>query len=296
MTPLKESRAKTFQHLLLVCLGSIIAALGYSLFQVPHGIAAGGITGLVIILAPYLPVPVGVAVWLLNLPMLALGFRFLGRWMFVARTLLAVSAFSVSSDLLLAWLPHYRESWPVTDNILLSAIYAGVLGGVGLGLVFRAGSSLGGTGVLGRILQARMGVPLSSIYLYTDGGIIALAGFFLGWEAALVAMLTLFLSGVASDHVLEGPSTVRTAIIVTAHPKTMTQGLIESLGRGATYWKVVGGYSGEDRGMVLCTVHRPQVNLLKHVVLSLDSEAFLTIGVSHQAFGGGFRHKPGQGS
>lgn len=227
-------------------------------------------------------------VWLMNIPMLWLGFRYLGRWVFLGKTLLAVTIFSFSSDFFLHWLPHQVERWPLTDNVLLAAIYAGVVGGVGLGLVFRTGSSLGGTGVLGRILQARWGVPLSSIYLYTDGAIIALAGIALGWEAALYALLTLFLNGLASDHVLEGPSTVRTAFIVTEHPKDVTRTLIESLGRGATYWEVVGGYSGAGRSVVLCTVHRPQVALLKDLVHEVDREAFLTIGVSHQAYGGGF--------
>jgi uncharacterized membrane-anchored protein YitT (DUF2179 family) len=266
----------------------LIAAAGYAAFQVPHSIAAGGVTGLALILAPHLPLSVGAAIWLMNLPMLWLGFRYLGRWTFLFRTMVAVTVFSVTSDALLAWLPGHLERWPLTDNVLLSAIYAGVVGGVGLGIVFRAGSSLGGTGVAGRILQERLGVPLSTIYLYTDGAIIALAGLALGWESALLALTTLFINGLASDHVLEGPSTVRTAFIVTEHPKTMTAQLSEALGRGATYWDVVGGYSGHGRAVVLCTVHRPQVNLLKAVVRTVDEKAFLTIGVSHQAYGGGF--------
>lgn len=155
-----ETITRAIQQLLLVCLGSAIAALGYAAFQVPHSIAAGGVTGFAIILAPYLPISVGSAIWLMNLPMLWLGYRYLGRWTFLFRTVVAVTVFSATSDALLAWLPDHLQRWPLTDNLLLSAIYAGVVGGLGLGIVFRAGSSLGGTGVLGRILQERMGVPL----------------------------------------------------------------------------------------------------------------------------------------
>jgi uncharacterized membrane-anchored protein YitT (DUF2179 family) len=273
---------------LQVVAGSLLAALGYAAFQVPHGIAAGGVTGLAIILKGYLPFSVGIAVWLMNVPMLALGFHYLGRWTFLWRTVLAVTVFSLSSDAFLRWLPSHVEQWPLTHNVLLSAIYAGVIGGLGLGLVFRAGSSLGGTGVVGRILQARWGVPLSSIYLCTDGGIIALAGLVLGWESALVALVTLFINGLASDHALEGPSTVRTAFIVTQSPQRLATALIAALGRGATYWDVVGGYSGSRRAVVLCTVHRPQIQQLKEIVRQVDPEAFLTIGISHQAYGGGF--------
>ena len=283
-----QGYSQEFRQILLVILGSSLSALGYASFQVPFGIAAGGVTGLAILVEDVIPLSVGATIWLLNIPMLYLGFRHLGRWRFLMRTVIAVTVFSLCSDLVLRWLPLFADQWPLTDNVLLAAIYGGVVGGVGLGMVFRGGSSLGGTGVIGRILQARLGVPLSTIYLYTDGGIVALAGVLQGWESALFALLTLFLHGVASDYVLEGPSTVRTAMIVTDHPQTVTTSLIHQLGRGAAFWDIEGGYSGHGRALVMCTVHRPQVHQLKQVVNAIDPDAFLTIGVSHQAYGVGF--------
>jgi len=227
-------------------------------------------------------------VWVMNIPIMLIGFHYLGRWKFLGKSVYGVTVFSFASDFLLAKLPSVLETFPVTQDVLLSSIYAGVVGGIGLGMVFAAGGSLGGTGVIGRILQNRWGIPLSSIYLYTDGGVILLAGLLLGWEAGLFALLTLFLNGLASDHLLEGPSAVRTATIVTCDPEAVSQALREKLGRGATFWTVTGSYSKQDRGMVLCTVSRPQVNELKHIVGEVDPVAFLTIGVSHQAYGGSF--------
>ncbi len=284
----KTPLAQTLRLYLVITIGTIISALGYAMFQVPHGIAAGGLSGIAILVHHFTGWPVGVMIWLMNVPIMVLGFHHLGRWRFLAKTVYGVTVFSVTSDLLLAKMPQMMTSFPVTQDVLLSAIYAGVVGGVGLGMVFGAGGSLGGTGVIGRILQNRWGVPLSSIYLYTDGGIILLAGLLLGWEAGLFALLTLFLHGVASDHTLEGPSTVRTATIITSMPEAISAALAEHLGRGATFWTVTGGYSKQSRGMVLCTVGRPQVNELKRVVGETDREAFLTIGVSHQAYGGNF--------
>ncbi|MCA9776108.1 MAG: YitT family protein, partial [Candidatus Eremiobacteraeota bacterium] len=248
----------------------------------------GGVSVIAILINHFTGWPVGAMVWLMNVPILVLGFHHLGRWRFLGKTVYGVTVFSVASDLMLARMPHVMESFPVTQDVLLSAIYAGVIGGVGLGMVFGAGGSLGGTGVIGRILQNKWGVPLSSIYLYTDGGIIILAGILLGWEAGLFAMLTLFLNGVASDHVLEGPSAVRTATIITNEPEKVSAALSEQLGRGATFWTVTGSYTKQPRGMVLCTIGRPQVNELKRVVGEVDPVAFLTIGVSHQAYGGNF--------
>ena len=285
----KKSLFRTFRLYLVITIGSIVAALGYALFQVPHGIAAGGVSGVAILVNHFTDWPVGVMVWLMNVPVLVLGFHHLGRWRFLSKTVYGVTVFSVASDIMLVRMPHMMKSFPVTQDVLLSAIYAGVIGGVGLGMVFGAGGSLGGTGVIGRILQNRWGVPLSSIYLYTDGGIIVLAGILLGWEAGLFAVLTLFLHGVASDHVLEGPSAVRTATIITDLPEEVSAALSERLGRGATFWTVTGSYSKQPRGMVLCTIGRPQVNELKRVVGETDPVAFLTIGVSHQAYGGNFQ-------
>jgi len=285
----KKSIFRTFRLYLVITIGSIIAALGYALFQVPHGIAAGGVSGIAILVNRFTGWQVGAMVWLMNVPILVLGFHHLGRWRFLGKTVYGVTVFSIASDLMLARMPHVMESFPVTEDVLLSAIYAGVIGGVGLGMVFGAGGSLGGTGVIGRILQNKWGVPLSSIYLYTDGGIIILAGILLGWEAGLFAMLTLFLNGVASDHVLEGPSAVRTATIITNEPERVSAALSDRLGRGATFWTVTGSYTKQPRGMVLCTIGRPQVNELKRVVGEVDPVAFLTIGVSHQAYGGNFQ-------
>lgn len=285
----KKSIFRTFRLYLVITIGSIVAALGYALFQVPHGIAAGGVSGIAILVNHFTGWQVGAMVWLMNVPILVLGFHHLGRWRFLGKTVYGVTVFSVASDLMLARMPHVMDSFPVTEDVLLSAIYAGVIGGVGLGMVFGAGGSLGGTGVIGRILQNKWGVPLSSIYLYTDGGIIILAGILLGWEAGLFAMLTLFLNGVASDHVLEGPSAVRTATIITNEPEKVSAALSDQLGRGATFWTVTGSYTKQPRGMVLCTIGRPQVNELKRVVGEVDPVAFLTIGVSHQAYGGNFQ-------
>lgn len=273
---------------LMIAIGSIIAALGYALFQVPHGIAAGGVSGIAILIHRFTGWPVGIMVWVMNIPLMVLGFQQLGRWLFLRKTIFAITIFSIASDVMLSRLPKQLDKFPVSDDVLLSAIYAGVIGGVGLGIVFGAGGSLGGTGVIGRILQNRWGIPLSSIYLYTDGGIILTAGILLGWEAGLFALLTMFLSGVASDHTLEGPSAVRTATIVTTEPKAVSAAIRERLGRGTSFWTVTGSYSQLDRTMVLCTVGRPQVNELKHVVGQVDPVAFLTIGLSHQAYGAGF--------
>ncbi|MCA9930829.1 MAG: YitT family protein [Anaerolineales bacterium] len=280
------------KSLALMLVGTIIVSLGYVLFQVPHNIAAGGISGLGIIVHHFTGFPIGLLFWILNLPLLLVGFFHLGRWKFLWRTLFAATLFSVATDLFVIYLPQWIPAFPITEDLLLSTIYGGIIGGIGGGLIYRAGGTMGGTGIIGRVYQKKTGMPLSQVYFYTDGFIIALAGIVFGWEVALYAFLMLFLNGLASDYVLEGPSSTRTATIVTNRPQAIANAVIDELHRGASFWEITGGFTGEKHYVVWCTVSRPQVNDLKRVVTAVDPRAFITIGVSHEALGYGFTPIP----
>lgn len=283
------------KSLLLLTIGVLIVSVGYVVFQVPNNIVAGGISGLSIIINQFTGWPVGLMYWLMNIPLLLLGFFQLGRWGFLYRTLIAATIFSISTDLLLLYLPQVLPEFPLTEDLLLNTIYGGIVGGIGGGLIYRAGGTMGGTGILGRVLQKRTGRPLSQVYFYTDGLIILLAGVVFGPVMVLYGFLMLFLNGLASDYTLEGPSTARTATIITNKPDEMIQALMRHIHRGVTYWPITGGYTGTQRYLVLCTITRPQVNELKHVVAEVDKEAFVTIGVSHEAMGSGFTPLPKSG-
>lgn len=277
------------QTTLYLLLGTTLGALSYALFQVPFNIVSGGLSGIGIMIAHFTGWPVGLMYWLMNVPMLALGFYYLGRWRFVVSTLIAATIFSVMVDLFGLYLPQLMVQFPVTHDLLLSSLYSGIIGGIGAGLVYRAGSTFGGTAILGRVIQLRTGLPLSQVYAFTDGIIILVAGLIFGWEIAMYGFLVLVINGLAADYTLEGPSSTRTVTIVTNKPQEMVQALIEEVHRGVSYWPVTGGFTGEMRYMVMCTVYRPQVNLVKRVAADVEPEAFVTIGVSHQALGKGFK-------
>ncbi len=287
----RRSRRKIFhqaQRILLLVIGTTMAAFGFAVFQAPYNLAAGGISGISLIINNFTGWPVGTLYFVLNIPLLAFGFKYLGRWPFVARTGIAAALFAILTDLFTLWMPQLLTPFPLAEDILLSAIYGGILGGIGGGLVYRSGSTMGGTGIIGRIIQQRSGLPLSQIYIYTDGAILLAMGLVFGWPVTLYGMLMLFINGLASDYVLEGPSSARVANIITNHPQKMAEALIALLGRGVTYWEVIGGFSGQKRYLVTCTITRPQVAELKHIVANVDTHAFVTIALGHQALGTGF--------
>lgn len=283
------SVGRVLRQVLLLVVGTTISALGYSLFQVPYNIAAGGVSGIGIIVNHFTGWPIGTFYLVMNVPLLILGYFNLGGLRFLWRTILAVLLFSSLVDLFNAQLPRLLTQFPVTDDVLLSAIYGGIVGGIGTGLIYRSGGTIGGTSILGRILQKRTGAPLSQLYFYTDGVIILTAGLVFGWEIALYALLTMFLNGLASDYVLEGVSNVRTATIITDRPEEIARAIIAQLGRGVSFWPVTGAYTGRPHTMLLCTIYRSQLNPLKQLVAELDRDAFVIVGKTHQALGFGFR-------
>jgi len=157
---------------------------------------------------------------------------------------------------------------------------------LGVGLVYRGGGTTAGTGILGRLLQMRTGIPVSQIYIVTDGGVILVAGLVFGWEKGLYALMTLFVWGLAADYVLEGPSVVRTAFIITDKPQAVAHAVLSNLRLGVTAWPAQGMFTKSEHTVLFCTVSRPYEGALKSVVAGVDPDAFLVIGHGHQASGG----------
>jgi uncharacterized membrane-anchored protein YitT (DUF2179 family) len=276
------------KQLPLLILGTLISAFGFAVFLAPNNLSAGGLTGISLIINNFTGWPVGTLFLILNLPLIILGFRELGRWPFVWRTLIASFLFSLFTDLFIWLMPQLLNPFPPTDDILLSAIYGGLLGGVGAGIVFRTGSTMGGTTIIGRLIQRRTGLPLSQSFIYTDGLILLVMGFVFGWQTTLYGLLILIINGLTADFMLEGASITRVANIVTNHPREISDALIQGFGRGVSYWPITGGFTGQTRYMVTCTIYRSQMRDVQEIVAGVDPQAFVTISVGQRAFGQGF--------
>jgi len=262
-------------------LGSLISAINVNLFLAPSELAPGGVSGAAIILNKYTNWPIGLMMLAMNLPLLFVGFKYLGRFNFLFRTLYVVVLFSLGVDLLKPWLPS-----GVSDDLMLNALYGGVVGGIGSGLIYRGQGTSGGTGILARVLQLKTGFPISQLYLLTDGFIVVIAGWVFGWDKALFALVTLYVWGIVADQILEGPSVVRTAMIVTDRPKDVAEAVFERLRLGITAWPAKGMFTEEEHTVLFFAVSRPNVNALKSVVLEVDRQAFIVIGHGHQTVGG----------
>lgn len=284
------SRALSISYRLLrLAVGALISAIAVIVFEVPAQIAPGGISGIAIILNYLVPaLPIGLMILIGNIPIQIIAYRFLGGWKVIAATIFTVVLYSLLIDLLTPLFNGYMMS----HDRLLNAIFGGIIGGIGGGIVLAAGGTLGGTSTLGRILQKRYGIPLSSSTLYTDGFVVLGAGLVFGLEGALYAMVTLYIAAATTDYALEGPSVVRTSVIITDHPREVADAIIARMGRGVTSWQGTGMYTNQPRSILYVTMARSQVNELRRIVRAVDPAAFMVVGQGHVAYGEGFREAP----
>ncbi len=270
----------------LIFLGALIQALSMVLFYIPGKLAAGGVTGTAQIIVNYFPgIPIGLLVLGLNIPLFVLGWRFLGGRRFLIRTVVATVAYTTLLDVLTAYLP--KEG--VTHDPVLNALYGAVIGGIGVGLVFRAQATSGGTDILARLLGQWRGIPVSQSYLITDAAVVFVAGLAFGWDLALYALVTLYVSGLATEATLEGAGIVRTATIITSHSRAVSEKILSDMERGVTMWPGTGMYSGEERQILFVAVTRSELSQLKALIHEADPSAFVVIGQAHEALGEGFK-------
>ena len=276
LSPLRDSA--------LIFIGSLILAIGLDMFLIPGKLAAGGVSGIAQIINHYTGWPIGVMIILGNLPLFYLGWRFLGGRRFLLRTFLAVVLYAGMIDLLPRYLPQN-----LTGDSVLNALFGGLLSGIGIGLVFRAKGTTGGTDILARLLGQWRGIPLSESYLITDSAVVLASGLAFSWTLALYAVVALYVSGLAAELASEGFNIVRTATIITDQPETVSKKIIRELKRGVTMWTGTGVYSGEPRQILFCAISRSEVNQLKAIILEADPAAFVVISQAHEALGEGFR-------
>jgi uncharacterized membrane-anchored protein YitT (DUF2179 family) len=270
---------------LLIISGALLQALALRLFLVPARLASGGVSGLAQIINFYTHFPIGVMVLIGNLPIFALGWRYLGGLRFALRTALAVIAFALFTDLLVPFLP----AGGLTNDLVLNSLYGALASGIGYGLVYRGQGTSGGTDILARILNHWKAIPIAQSYLMTDALIILLAGLSFSWTNALYALVALYVSGLAAESTTSGSNVVRTALIVTSQPQAVMDQILYKMERGVTVITGRGGFTGAERTVLYCVVSRSEIGQMKTLVKEADPLAFMVIGQAHEVLGEGFR-------
>ena len=266
-----------------IVFGSALFALGFDLFLLPHDLNAGGITGLAMVLVHLLGGgSVGVVTAVVNLPLFMIGGMKVGRKFFLG-SLIGMLASSAFLDLFTC-IPV------VGTDTLLAALYGGVLCGLGLGLVFAAGASTGGSDIIVRLLKRKMqNVPIGTINICFDLAVATLTGIvFQDMSKALYSGVTTFVSGQVIDAVVYRFDYSKVALIISKEYEAVAKTIDQRLDRGATFLYGEGSYSQQPTKVVLTAIKKQQMAELKALVTEIDPDAFIIVQEAHQVLGDGF--------
>lgn len=272
-----------FSWVVATVVGSTVFAVGFSLFLEPNDINPGGISGLAMVLVELLGFgSVGTLTIVINLPLFILGGMKIGK-RFFAGSLIGMLVSSVLIDAF-AMIP-----FPCPD-LLMSALYGGVLCGLGLGVVYISGTSTGGSDILVRLLKLRYrNVPIGQISMCIDAVVVLLTGLvFQDVSKALYAGVAVFVYGQVVDAVVYRFDYSKVALIISTEYEAIAEAIGTKLDRGATFLHGEGSYSHQATKVVLAAVKKQQVAELKELVMKIDPNAFVIVQEAHQVLGDGF--------
>lgn len=258
-----------------VIIGSFIIAIAFNLFLIPHKILSSGIGGIAIILGIVTPVNTGIINFVLNLPILILGYIGLGKKV-IFNTVISVIVLSVAL--------YYVPVKIVATDPLLSSIFGGVIAGAGIGLVFNCNGSTGGFDIIGMLLSRKRDIKLGGFLIVLNAVVVVIAGFFFTWDVALTSLLSIYVTGKVIDAVHTKHRKV-TLMIVTKEAEKMKKQLLSTVVRGITLLDGEGAYSSEKKRVLMTVVSREELASMKLTISEIDPHAFVNITETVEVLG-----------
>ncbi|MBD1372560.1 YitT family protein [Hazenella sp. IB182357] len=248
-------------------MASIIVAASYNLFLLPHSILSSGVTGISMIIGLKTPLNTGVVNYVLNLPLLIIGFMKLGQ-SFMFRTIFSVTVTSIA----MVYLPLYQLS----PDPIISTVFGGVIGGIGAGIIFRYGASTGGFDIIGFLITRKKDLPLGNLIFAMNAVVVAVSGFLFNWDIALKTMVAIFVMGKVVDTIHTNHLKL-TLMIITNEDETLKQAIISKYVRGITIVDGEGAYTKEKRKVLFMIISRYELAGIKKLIKDTDPKAFVNI-------------------
>ncbi|GIM28951.1 membrane protein [Clostridium polyendosporum] len=260
----------TMNRIIFMLLGSALVSIGLEIFLIPNNIIDGGIVGISIISSYLTKLPLGLFIFIFNVPFFIVGYKQIGKT-FTLSTLFSVICLSIGVTILH---PISR----ITEDILLASVFGGIVLGAGVGLIIRNGGSLDGTEIVAIILDKRMSFSIGEIVMFFNLFILSSAGFVFGWDRAMYSLIAYFIAFKVIDITVEGLDESKGVVIISESHKDITEAIIDRLGRGVTLLNGKGGYKGTPTNVIYVVVSRLEIAKLKSIVHGFDENALITIG------------------
>lgn len=279
----KLTKGKVAKRALFLFMGAVLMALGLEIFLVPNQIMDGGITGISIILSHLTGGKLGLFLFLLNIPFFFIGYKQIGKT-FAISTLFGIVIMSISTA-------FFHPIPAFTEDILLATVFGGIILGAGVGLVIRYGGSLDGTEILAIIINKKFPFSVGETVMFFNLFIFGCGGFVFGWDRAMYSILAYFIAFKTIDIVIEGLDQSKSVWIISEKQDEIGGALLARLGRGVTYLKGEGAYTGDDKKVIFCVISRLEEAKLKLIVEDIDPSAFLAVADIAEVRGGRFKKK-----
>ncbi|EKQ50420.1 MULTISPECIES: YitT family protein [unclassified Clostridium] len=278
---MKAARLKEY---VIITFGIVLVALAIEYFFAPNNIAAGGVTGIAIILNALVPsLSIGIVSLVLNILLFIVALIFIdGK--FGVKTIYA----SLGLSAIIWGIEKFMKPVAITDDLIIATIFGALLSALGLALVFNENASTGGTDILAKMLNIFFHLEMGKSLLTVDFVITLASVFVFGINVALYSLLSIILLGLIVDRVIEGFNVCKSVFIVSKNNEEISKYIIDTLDRGCTFLKGVGAYSGEESDILYAVLSRNQFIKLKKYIKEIDPKAFITVGEVHEVLGEGF--------
>ena len=271
---------------ILIFIGVFLVAISLEYFFIPNNIAAGGLTGLAIVINHYIPaISTGPLVFIMDLFLFIVGFIFLGK-NFGVKTI--VSSFSLAG--MMTIIENYFEPQAVTNDLMLASIFGTLITAVGMAIVFNANSSTGGTDTIAKIMNKFFHTDIGKSLLAVDFIVTLLGAITFGINIGLYGLLSVIINGIAIDKFIEGFHACKEVTIISTKSDEISKFIMDELERGCTFLKGIGGFSGKDTCVLYAVLGRNEFIKLKQHISKVDPKAFITVGEVHEVMGEGFRN------
>lgn len=260
-------------------------AFSTAMFTAPNHIAAGGATGLAIVLNYVVPqIPIGSWSFIINIPLFILAWRVIGL-KFIFRSAIVTVMLSAIIDVFSLFIPAY------TGNPLLAVVFGGVCNGAGLALIFLRGATSGGSDILARVLRTKIQyIPMGRMILFIDCIVILISGFvFKSLESVLYALIVVFISSKTIDSILYRTGSGKLLMVVTDNARKMSDAITSEMHRGVTLLPVRGGYTGKEKSMLIIAVRNNQVSTAYRIIHEFEPKPFIIISDAGEILGEGFK-------
>ena len=271
-------------NLCLICLGSVLVAVAINGILIPHQFVSGGFTGVALVIH-YLfqSFPLSWLYFLLNVPIFVLGWTFVGRRFFFY-SILGMVVFSAA----IAWV---HVPVPIHDKIL-SAILAGIITGIGAGIILRSSGSSGGTDILSVILVNRFSIRIGNTILAFNAIVLTAASLIFSLDTALYTLIYIYVSSQIINIVLTGLSQRKAVFIISPKWQEISREVLDKVGRGVTFIRGQGGYSGQDEQILYTVITLRELHRIKDIIRQMDPKAFVVVHNTLEVMGHRIGNQP----